>query len=63
MRGKLNHRLGRDIRCLEARARELDVVADDADWAGAADTARAIRRVAADMRARARAEGRFEPAF
>jgi hypothetical protein len=60
MRGKLNYRLGRDIRCLEARARELDVVADDADWAGAA---RAIRRVAADMRARARAEGRFEPAF
>lgn len=51
------------LRCLETRARELDEIADDADWAGAADTARAIRRVARDMRARARSEGRSEPAF
>lgn len=51
------------LRCLETRARGLDVIADDADWAGAADTARAIRRVASDMRARARSEARYEPSF
>lgn len=55
--------LGKHMRCLETRARELDRAADDADWGGAADTARALRRVAADMRSRARAEGRLEPTF